>query len=428
VRRRILAAVAALVALGGLLVAAYVLHVRAQGRDVVGSRTVEFTPPPRSGGRPVRRLHGGGRSASPPAPLAWPTYGFGAARLRAVDGVGLRPPFRRLWTWHGRALIEFPPAVAGGRLFVATFDGRFYALDARTGRAVWRWDSGRCGWASPAVTGPLVIETFIGRSCALDVPGDDGAVVAFDRRTGRVRWRRTIGPTETSPLVADGVVYVGDWSGHVWALDAHTGATRWRAVVGGAVKSSPTLAGRRIVVGAYDGHVYALGAHTGRVAWRASAQPRLGSRGSFYSTAAAAYGRVYIGSTDGKLYSFGAGSGRLRWSDRTGGYVYAAPAIWRQLVLVGSYDHTFYAFDAATGATRWTFRANGPISGAASVIDGIVYFSTFAHRTYALSATTGRLLWTWPDGEYSPVVTDGRRIYLTGRGRIYALARQGAAR
>ena len=56
-----------------------------------------------------------------------------------------------------------------------------------------------------------------------------------------------------------------------------------------------------------------------------------------------------------------------------------------------------------------------------SVIDGVVYFSTFAHRTYALAAATGSLLWTWPDGEYSPVVTDGRRIYLTGRGRIYAL-------
>ena len=121
------------------------------------------------------------------------------------------------------------------------------------------------------------------------------------------------------------------------------------------------------------------------------------------------------------MYSFGAETGHLRWSHGTGGYVYASPAVWRQLVLVGSYDHVFYAFDAATGLVRWSFPANGRISGAASVIDGVVYFSTFAHRTYALAAATGRLLWTWPDGEYSPVVTDGRRIYLTGRGRIYAL-------
>ncbi|MDX6425662.1 MAG: hypothetical protein QOD52_1067 [Gaiellaceae bacterium] len=407
--RLVMAGAVVLLALGAG-VAAYVLHVRHAGANVAGSPTVEFHPAPTP--KPVPQKAGA---------ITWPTYGRGAARLRAVDGVGLRPPFRRVWTWHGGALLEFPPVVADGRLFLSTFDGRFYALDARTGRAVWRWNSNRCGWASPAIAGGLVIQTFIGRSCALDVPGADGEVVAFDRHTGAIRWRRTIGPTESSPLVANGLVYVGDWSGHVTALDVRNGATRWTFRTGGAVKSSPALAGGRIVIGSYDGHVYALDARTGRLVWRASAQPRLGAHGNFYSTPSAAYDRVYIGSTDGKVYSFGAETGRLRWSHSTGSYVYASPAVWRQLVLVGSYDHVFYAFDAATGVVRWSFRANGRISGAASVIDGVVYFSTFAHRSYALAASTGRLLWTWPDGEYSPVVTDGRRIYLTGRGRIYAL-------
>jgi outer membrane protein assembly factor BamB len=391
---------------------AYVVHVRLAGRDVIGSPTVEFHAPT----APRRAVH---RAALDQ--VSWPTYGQGPARLRAVDGVGLRPPFRRLWTWHGRALLEFPPVVADGRLYLSTFDGRFYALDSRTGRAVWRFDSGRCGWASPALAGQLVIETFIGHACADDVPGTDGEVIAFGRGSGRVRWRRTIGPTESSPLVAGGLVYLADRTGRVFALDVQTGKTRWIYRTAGAVKSSPTLAGGRIFVGGYDGHVYALDARTGGREWRASAQPRLGALGRFYSTPTAAYDRVYIGSTDGKVYSFGAGSGRLRWSRTTGGYVYASPAVWRQLVLVGSYDHVFYAFDAATGRVRWTFRANGRISGAASVIDGVVYFSTFGLRTYALAAATGRLIWTWPDGEYSPVITDGRRIYLTGRGRLYAL-------
>jgi outer membrane protein assembly factor BamB len=410
--RRVLLVVAGVAAAAGSALTAYVVHIRHESRTIVGSSTIEFHPHRTTAPAPVR-----------PSGLAWATYGFGPARTHSVDGVGLRPPFRLRWTWHGGALLEFPPVVAGGRLFLSTFDGRFYALDARTGRASWRYGSGRCGWASPALSARVVIETFIGHSCAEDVPGADGEVVAFDRATGRIRWRRVVGPTESSPLVAGGLVYVGDWSGRVFALSARTGATRWVYRTGGKVKSSAALAGGRLYLGSYDGHVYCLNARSGRLIWRAVAQPRLGGLGSFYSTPALDYDRVYIGSTDGKVYSFGAETGKLRWSRPTGGYVYAAPAVWHELVLVGSYSRRFFALDAATGRVRWSFDANGPISGAASVVDGIVYFSTFAHRTYALDARTGRLLWTWPDGEYSPVVTDGRRLYLTGRGKLYALVR-----
>ena len=61
-------------------------------------------------------------------------------------------------------------------------------------------------------------------------PGLDGEVVALDARTGKVVWRHVIGPSETSPLVADGRVYVGDWTGRVYALRrrraARSGTTR----------------------------------------------------------------------------------------------------------------------------------------------------------------------------------------------------------
>jgi outer membrane protein assembly factor BamB len=166
--------------------------------------------------------------------------------------------------------------------------------------------------------------------------------------------------------------------------------------------------------------VYALDVRTGRVVWRASAQPRLRGLGSFYATPAIAYGRVYVGATDGKIYAFGARSGKLRWSHSTGGYVYASAAVWKRRVLVGSYDGWFYALDAATGDLRWRFHANGPISGAATVLAGLVYFSTLRERTYALDARTGRLVWSRPDGKYSPLVSDGRRVYLVGEGRLTA--------
>ncbi len=412
--RKALAALVVLLLLGGGAVAAYVLVKREQSEDVRGSATVEFTPIQTTPRVPPELRQ-----------VQWPTYGFDASRVRAVEGLGLRPPFRRLWRAGGRSLLEFPPAIAYGRLFIANNGGVMQAFSTRTGKRAWAYRSGRCVAASPAVTGfaqGTVFGAFLNRPpCNAERDGLDGEVIAFSAGFGKIRWRRRIGPTESSPLVANGLVYVGDWRGRVYALDERTGRIRWSFATDGKIKGAAALSGNLLVVGSYDHHVYALDARSGRLRWRAAAQPRLGPRGTFYSTPAIAYGRVYIGSTDGKVYSFGARSGKLRWSHGTGGYVYASPAVWRRLVLVGSYDERFYALDAATGDVRWRFRANGPISGSATVLDGVVYFATLNERTYALDARTGRQLWTFPDGKYTPVVADRDRLYLLGYARLYGM-------
>jgi outer membrane protein assembly factor BamB len=425
-RRRVWVAalVAVLLAVAVLLGAWSILQPRLDPPDVRGSATVEFDPsdvPSRArGARPPRPAPARPSGADD---VVWPTYGYDSRRLRSTPRFRHRPPFRRTWTFRGRALLEFPPAVAYGRLYLPTFDGRFYALDTRTGETVWKYASGRCSWGTPAVARRLVYATFLSRGprCETETFTPVGEVVAFDADSGRVRWRARMGVNESSPLVAGGLVYVGDWDGRVLALDARTGRRRWEYRTGGAVKGSAALADGKLVIGAYDGRLYALAARSGRLLWRASSQPRLGSSGRFYSTPALAYGRAFIGSTDGKVYAYGLSSGRLLWSTTTGGYVYSSPAVWRGRVLIGSYDGHFYALDAATGAVRWRFRANGPISGSATVLGRVVYFSTLAERTYALDAATGRPLWTFPDGKYSPVVADRERVYLVGLGRLYGM-------
>jgi hypothetical protein len=53
-----------------------------------------------------------------------------------------------------------------------------------------------------------------------------------------------------------------------------------------------------------------------------------------------------------------------------------------------------------------------------------VYFSTVTGRTYALDARTARRQWTWPDGQYTAVVADRRRLYVVGYSKLYALVRR----
>jgi outer membrane protein assembly factor BamB len=398
-----------LVALGG----AGFLYRKHQGRDIRGSSSVEFvqTEP---------------KAAKEPVGVTWPMYGYDAARLRAPLGFKVHPPFRRapVWTFRAHALLEFPPAVAYSRIYIVNNAGTVFALHQQSGKVLWKYHTHRCSAASPAVGNHLVFVSLLNKPPCNASHGVDGKVIAFDAETGRIRWQRTIGPSESSPLLADGMVIVGDWSHDVYAFTAASGNLRWHFKAGGLVKGAISQSGNRVYFGAYDTHVYALDLHTGKQIWRASSQPRIGRTGTFYANAASAYGRVYIGATDGKMYSFGATTGKLRWSNGTGDFIYSSAAVWRGNVLVGSYDGYFYSFDAATGDIRWRFHAGAKISGSASVIDGVVYFSTLSGRTFGLNARNGKLVWSYPAGQYAAAVASKSRLYIIGYSKLYALIRQ----
>ena len=406
----IVAAALVLLALVGAGVG-YYLHVKQQARDIKGSSTIEFVtteaavPPPREPG------------------IAWPTYGHDPERQRFANGVSLAPPFRTEWIFRAQSLVEFPPAIGYGRLFFANNAGFVLAIGAKNGKRAWRYVSHRCVAASPALDRHVVYESFLNAPPCNRKPSASltGEVIAFAVGTGRVLWRHTIGPSESSPVVVGATIFVGDWDGRIWALRRRTGKPRWVTTLRSQVKSGVAISGNRLYVGDYSGHLYSLNATTGKIVWEAKVQPRFGSAGNFYATPALAYGRVYIGATDGKVYSFGASSGKLRWSQSTGGYVYSSAAVWRARVFVGSYSHTFFCLDAATGNVLWKFTANGPISGSPTVVAGRVYFATLKGTTYALDAKTGAPTWTFPDGKYSPVVADSQRLYLVGNARLYGL-------
>jgi outer membrane protein assembly factor BamB len=356
---------------------------------------------------------------------SWPLYGNNPQRTRWMPGVGLRPPFRKVWSFNGGKLIEFQPVLAGGRLFVLKNDGRALALSAETGRPRWRRRIGGLAASAPAAGGASVY--FVANAGGYGgIAGAGRAkIVAINRRTGRVRWaRRLASSSESSPLVIGSgrraYVYLGSQAGIVYALSAVSGRVLWTYRAGGPVKSALALWHGKLYFGDYGGSVTALRAKNGSVVWRS------GAGGSVYATPAVAFGRVYVGSKSGSVYAYDANNGRLLWSHPTGSYVYAAPAVaavggMKPAVFVGSYSGRFMALNARTGGTLWSRPAGGIVSGAASVIGKIVYFSALtARRTYAVSAKTGRLLWTLHKGAFNPAISDGERVYVTGYGGEYA--------
>ena len=230
--RRLLVAVALALAVALGLVAAYAVHRMRQGADVRGSVSTEYvtTQPP---------------EARPPSKAPWPTYGYTGDRTRAAD-LPLRPPFRTVWRYQAGSLVEFPPSIGYGRLFFSTNKGTFTAVGEKTGQYAWKYHAGRCVAASPAI-GPhahgTVYEAFLNRPpCNAQNGGHgvDGEVIAFSVGHGKIHWRHTIGPSESSPLLVGDRLYVGDWNGDVWAFDANHGRVLWkRHVAHAAIKGAP---------------------------------------------------------------------------------------------------------------------------------------------------------------------------------------------
>jgi hypothetical protein len=91
-------------------------------------------------------------------------------------------------------------------------------------------------------------------------------------------------------------------------------------------------------------------------------------------------------------------------------------------VYIGSFDGNIYALNAKNGETRWSHSAGGQVIGSLSAVGNIVYVAEFTHgTTNGYSMRTGKQVFHYKTGAYTPVISDGRRIYLVGYSSINAL-------
>jgi outer membrane protein assembly factor BamB len=351
--------------------------------------------------------------------VSWPQYGYDRARTRYLPAKGIRPPFRKVWRYTDKPLLEFPPVVARGRLFFVNNNGYAVALDAKTGRQLWKRRIGELNASSP---------TFH-KNRLYVVNLEPGHVIKLDARTGKTLWKRDLpGRAESSPVVVDRSVYFGCECGELFSLSTKNGNVRWATGLGGPIKAAPAYYGGTLYVGDYGGHMNAVDAETGELKWQSDSLGQgFGSSGAFYSTPAVAFGRVYAGNNDTRVYSFDRKDGTIAWTYSTGGYAYSGPAVARThntgpTVYVGSFDGNLYALNAQSGVPRWIRSAGGKVIGSATAVGNIVYVAEFdGTSTTGYAMKGGRTVWRYPRGTYTPVVSDGRRIYLVGYSSITAL-------
>jgi polyvinyl alcohol dehydrogenase (cytochrome) len=299
-----------------------------------------------------------------------------------------------------------------------TFRGSVVALDANTGKLLWKTYtvpdnggvpggySGGPVWQPPAID-PARGQLYVGtgnnysapdsvlqcekQALANNHPGvfcatpDDhfDTALALDLLDGHIRWSKhllnydvwtvpcitaggeSLCPSPAGPdydlggsgpnLLHSGIVGFGQKSGMYWALDPDNGDIRWSTQVG-------------------------PGGGTGGIQWGTATDGR-----RVYAAISNSSFKPYILFPSGQPINWGSWSaldpftGKLLWqtADPTSGATDAgAVTVANGVLYAGSSSGFMYALEAATGKILWSFDSGGSVVDGPSIVDGVLYWGS----------------------------------------------------
>jgi polyvinyl alcohol dehydrogenase (cytochrome) len=359
-------------------------------------------------------------------------------RLYALSGDGLvaldADRGDELWTRDDISGTS-SPTFARGNLYVNGSDSELWALDPKTGEDRWNVVTDdqefAVGFSSPVVAGKVVV---VGLASIEEVAAEAnatfrGGAVAFDRGTGKERWRyRTADPPYNGVGVwstpsfdaATHTVYLttgnnytesaGPTSDSIVALDVATGEPKWmRQVTTGDVFTVPnpfsedsdlgtnpilfdaTIDGveRRLLgAGQKSGMFWVLDRATGEVVWQRQVSGGSSLIGGVLNNGAFDGRSIIVAGNNGPsstprpdgapaavLMALDPATGAVQWQRDLDAWVWAPITLGNGVGFVAP-DDEVQAFDTKTGRELFHFATDGTVSSAPVIVDKRVYFGS----------------------------------------------------
>ncbi len=250
---------------------------------------------------------------------------------------GLEP----LWKTRASSEIRAIPIVNDDQVFVRSVDGKLQSLALTDGSQQWVVSQrvpvlSLTGNSEPLIDTQLVYSGF-----------DDGKLIAFDRRSGKVRWETTIsipsGRTEVERLVdldgrflmRDGVIYVASFQGRLAAVVAVNGDVLWARDFSSF--QSMAIDDNAIYLSADNSDLWSIDRRTGSAFWK---QDVLHARK--ITAPAIINDKLVVADLSGYLHWFDTADGKLVGRIRaTKTRNYVQPLIWQDSVLTLDQDGYF---------------------------------------------------------------------------------------
>jgi outer membrane protein assembly factor BamB len=305
-------------------------------------------------------------------PTVYKDIAYVAARNGEVEAISVSSG-KTLWETDVRKNVSFWPWAdndsaklsggilqAYGKLYIGSEHGEVVALDRETGEIVWRKAVPGEALSSPAAGDGLVYVNL-----------GSGKLLALHPDTGEERWRHEQEvPALTlrglsSPASANGGVLFGEESGKLTVLIAENGYTAWSAEVATAkgaseferlvdVDTKPIIVGAFAYAIAYNGNLAAVDVRSGNVVWKREY--------SSYRDLSIEANVIYVVDSDGIIYALDKDSGIERWSQSAlRGWYLTAPTVAGNYLAVGDQEGNLHWLDKQTGelVSRESFDSSG---------------------------------------------------------------------
>jgi len=201
---------------------------------------------------------------------------YSSGRLIVASGFGFVAALdadtgREIWRRDMEAPMTGAPTIDDGRIFVSSNNNELFALDLDDGRVLWSdqaiAETARVlGSSSPAAVEDIVI-----------APYSSGEIIAYLAANGRRLWTEalsrpgrftpisSINDIASRPVIGNGLVFAANQSGVMAAIDGRSGDRVWVQPIGST--SAPALVSQYLFVSGTDGRVAAINAGTGQVFW-----------------------------------------------------------------------------------------------------------------------------------------------------------------
>lgn len=253
----------------------------------------------------------------------------------------------------------------------------------------------------------------------------DGSFYALDLKTGEKKWTFR-NPTElvgfnAAAAVRDGLVYIGDMDGTFFCLAADKGEMKWAVKTEGEISAGANFYKDNVLVGSQDSTLYCLDAKTSERRWAYSIDNQIRCFPTIIEN------RCFIAGCDGKLHIVNCDDGTPLGSVPIDSPTGSTPAADEKHIYFGTNGGQFFCVDWRESKEVWRWQAQSrpfPINSSAALTPNAVIFGSQDKRVHALDPTTEEPLWSFAtkgsvDG--SPVVVGNRVFVGSADGRIYGL-------